>query len=461
MNFALVILAAGKGKRMKSDLPKVLHPILGKPMIDWVYSASEKLAPKKIVAIVGYGADQVRTALNDRKVVFALQKKQLGTGHAVLCAEKALSGYKGNIMILNGDFPLISSNTLKRFLDTHAKTRSAVTVLTSKFENPTSYGRVIRGRGGELEKIVEHGDATAQEKKVDEINTGAYCVKSEVLWSALKNLKRNNRQSEYYLTDIIAYAKNKGLRLSGYIAKNEKEVIGVNDRADLALAEQTMRHWVNDKLMASGVTIIDPESTYISPDAKVARDTTIYPNTYIYGSSVVGTGSKIGPSVWLEDCALGRDVWVKFSCYITNAKIKDSVTVGPFAHIRPEAEILSNAKIGNFVEIKKSTIGKGSKVPHLSYVGDAYLGESVNIGAGTITCNYDGVNKHRTTIGDNVFIGSDTMLVAPITVGAGAVTGAGSTITKDVPGGALAIARARQTVIEQWKQKTRKPKGKR
>ncbi|HML96402.1 MAG TPA: bifunctional UDP-N-acetylglucosamine diphosphorylase/glucosamine-1-phosphate N-acetyltransferase GlmU [Thermodesulfobacteriota bacterium] len=456
MSLAVVVLAAGMGKRMKSRLPKVLHPVLGRPMLAYVMDAVAGLSPEKTVIVIGNGGGEVAKAAGDG-VSYARQEEQLGTGHAATCARSALRGFKGDVLILNGDYPLITDKTLKSFVKKHRKDEADVSVLTAFVDDPHGYGRILRNGSGNVDRIVEEKDASADEKKINEINSGTYCVKSDFLWKALSALTPQNSQGEYYLTDIVGIAKGKSLGISGIPVKDPNEVLGVNDRAQLAYAEGLLRDRTNGSLMAGGVTMVDPANTYISPGVKIGRDTVIYPGTYIYGRTVIGEGSFIGPGVWIEDSRIGGGVTIKMSCYITGADVEDCVSIGPFAHLRPGAKIMDGAKVGNFVEIKKSTVGRGSKVPHLSYVGDAVLGTGVNIGAGTITCNYDGFNKYETIIGDNVFIGSDTMLVAPVRVGKGATTGAGSTITKDVPEGALAIGRARQTIIDNW---DRRPKEK-
>jgi bifunctional UDP-N-acetylglucosamine pyrophosphorylase / glucosamine-1-phosphate N-acetyltransferase len=460
MSIAAVVLAAGIGKRMNSSVPKVLHPVLGKPMLDYVLTAVRGVSPAKIVVVLGRGRDDVKKSVDAKGVAFVEQKVQLGTGHAANCARKVLSGFKGDILVLNGDFPLITSSSLKSLIKKHKSENADVTILTARLENPFGYGRVLRNIKGAIERIVEEKDASPEERKIKEINSGTYYVKSGFLWEALNGIGSRNRQKEYYLTDIIGIAANKSRKIAVVVARDSGEAMGVNDRAELSQVEALLRKRVNRSLMRSGVTIIDPSNTYISPDVKIGVDAVIYPNTYIYGRTVLGRNSSIGPGVWIEDSVLGCNVTVKMSSYITKSFIGDDVTVGPFAHIRPEVEIMDGAKIGNFVEIKKSKIGRDSKVPHLSYVGDAVIGRDVNIGAGTITCNYDGYRKHETVIEDGVFIGSDTMLVAPVMVGRGATTGAGSTITKDVPSGALAIGRAKQTVIENWNRKPRDGKGK-
>ena len=460
MNLAAVVLAAGIGKRMKSRVPKVLHPVLGRPMLSYVIDAVRGISPRKIVVVLGRGRDDVKESLGQVGVLFAEQKVQLGTGHAAGSARNALAGFKGNILILNGDFPLITSKSLNNLVKKHIDGSADVSFLTADIADPSGYGRVLRNVKGGVEKIIEDKDASPVEKKITEINSGTYCVKSGFLWEALKGVGSGNRQKEYYLTDIIEIARKKSRKILGVKSRDGSEALGVNDRAQLSEVEALLRKRINDSLMRAGVSMVDPGTTFVSPDAKIGADTLIYPNTYIYGNTVIGAGSSLGPGVWVQDSVLGKGVTVRLSSYISNCKIGDNVTVGPFAHIRPEAEIMDGAKIGNFVEIKKSRIGSGSKVPHLSYIGDAVIGKDVNIGAGTITCNYDGFRKHETVIEDDVFIGSDTMLVAPIKVGRGATTGAGATITKDVPEGALAIGRAKQTVIENWSRKPREGKGK-
>lgn len=457
MSLAVMILAAGMGKRMKSDVPKVLHPVLGQPMLKYVVDAVSKLSPKRVVVVVGHGVQDVETTLNSKDITYVTQTEQLGTGHAANCAHSALKSFKGDVLILNGDFPLITPSTLKKFVNEHKKKNIDVSILTALIDDPTGYGRIKRDEGDNVVGIVEQKDATKEERFIDEINSGTYCVKSSFLWSALSKVNTKNKQKEYYLTDIVAAAYKNSLKINGSVVLDSDEVTGVNDRSELSYVESILKWRTNEKLMRSGVTLIDPETTYISPQVKVGRDTTIYPNTHIYGNSQIGRNCIIGPSTWIEDSKLGNGITIKSSCYITEASIKNNVSIGPFAHIRPDAEIMDNVKIGNFVEIKKSKIGQGSKVSHLSYIGDTMMGKDVNIGAGTITCNYDGINKHKTTIEDNVFIGSDTMLVAPINIGKGSTTGAGSTISKDVPSGSLAIGRARQTNIKDWK---RKPKDK-
>ena len=459
MAYSFVVLAAGRGKRMKSEHPKVLHPVLERPMLSFVLDAVKKISPERIVVVVGFGKEEVKERIQSDHIEYVLQGEQLGTGHAVMCAEETLRGFRGTVVIVNGDFPLIRPETLSSFIEDHAKNAATLTLLTTALDNPQGYGRIVRDREGNILKVVEEKDAAPEEKGIKEINAGLYCVESDFLWRALEHINTENEQQEYYLPDIVNVAFQNREVVNGFAVSDSEEVLGVNDRVELANVERILRRRRNEELMLSGVTIVDPEVTYISPQVSIGGDTVIYPNTFIYGNTEIGNKCSIGPSVWIQDSKIGEGVTVKFSSYITESEIGDKVTVGPFAHIRPQVKISSEAKIGNFVEIKKSNIGRGSKVPHLSYVGDAEVGEKVNIGAGTITCNYDGFEKHKTVIEDRVFIGSDTMLVAPVKIGSGATTGAGSTITKDVPEGALAIGRSRQVVINEWKRKPREKKA--
>ncbi len=455
-NFKCLILAAGMGRRMKSQVPKVLHPILGVPLINYVLDTVGTLNPKDIFVVIGHESKLIQKELQSSPVKFVYQKEQLGTGHAVMSSRDHFKNYKGNILILNGDFPLITSKTLQSLLRQHTENKCSVSVLTGEVENPKGYGRVIRNSEGEVVGIVEQKDSSREQKKIREINSGAYIVNSAFLWDSLTKLAPNNSQKELYLPQIIDIAYENNKKIGVRKLKDITEILGVNTRSELAYAENFIRNKIVSKHIQNGVSIIDPDSTYISPNVKLAADTTIYPNTYIYGNCTIGTNCTIGPSAWIKDSMIGSCVTVRMNCFIEQAQIKNNIMIGPFANIRPETVVEDNAKIGNFVELKKTKVGPGSKVPHLSYVGDATLGKDVNIGAGTITCNYDGVNKNKTIIEDGVFIGSDTMLVAPVKVGKNAVTGAGSTITKEVSENALAIERSKQIEIKNWKRPQKK-----
>ncbi|MFB1100822.1 bifunctional UDP-N-acetylglucosamine diphosphorylase/glucosamine-1-phosphate N-acetyltransferase GlmU [Terribacillus sp. JSM ZJ617] len=437
-----VILAAGKGTRMKSKLYKVLHPVMGKPMVQHVTDQLNSLQLDKLITIVGHGAEDVKAQLGDVSE-YALQEEQLGTGHAVLQAEEFLNDKEGVTVVLSGDTPLITGQTIQALLDHHEQQGASATVLTAKAPDPAGYGRVIRSDAGEVLRIVEHKDANAEELLVDEINTGTYCFDNKLLFQALHNVSNDNAQGEYYLPDVLELLKKDNKLVTAYQTTDFDETMGVNDRVALSQAERIMKRRVNEQHMRNGVTIIDPDSTYISTDAVIEQDVTILPNTMILGKTVIKEDAVIGPNSEVKDVTIGSRTVVKQSV-AHDSEIGNDVNIGPFAHIRPQAQLGDNVKIGNFVEVKKASIGEGSKVSHLSYIGDAEVGKDVNVGCGTITVNYDGKNKHLTKIEDNAFIGCNANLIAPVTVGKGALVAAGSTITKDVPADALSIARARQ-----------------
>ncbi|MFP7171832.1 bifunctional UDP-N-acetylglucosamine diphosphorylase/glucosamine-1-phosphate N-acetyltransferase GlmU [Terribacillus halophilus] len=437
-----VILAAGKGTRMKSKLYKVLHPVMGKPMVQHVTDQLNSLQLDKLITIVGHGAEDVKAQLGDASD-YAFQEEQLGTGHAVLQAEAFLKDKEGVTVVLSGDTPLITADTIQALLDHHEQQGASATVLTAKAPDPAGYGRVIRSEAGEVLRIVEHKDANAEELLVDEINTGTYCFDNKLLFQALHNVSNDNAQGEYYLPDVLELLKKDNKLVTAYQTPDFDETMGVNDRVALSQAERIMKRRINEHHMRNGVTIIDPDSTYISADAVIEQDVTILPNTMILGKTEIKEDAVIGPNSEVKDVVIGSRTVVKQSV-AHDSEIGNDVNVGPFAHIRPQAQLGDKVKIGNFVEVKKSVIADGSKVSHLSYIGDAEVGKDVNIGCGTITVNYDGKNKHLTKIEDNAFIGCNTNLIAPVTVGKGALVAAGSTITKDVPEDALSIARARQ-----------------
>ncbi len=447
-------MAAGLGTRMKSNLAKVLHRLDGRALINHVCETASTLNPQKVCVIVGHQADDVKAeVLNEFEsgvFEFAVQEKQLGTGDAVNAGRSVLEGRDSTTLVLSGDVPMITESTLAALTKAHAEQNAACTVLTVKLKDPTGYGRVVRSESGGFERIVEQKDASDDEKRIDEINSGIYCFDTKKLFAALARVVNNNAQGEYYLTDVPQILREDGLAVAIYQCDDSREVEGVNDRRQLSQMEKVIRRRTVERLMLeSGVTFIDPKAVYISAKAAIGRDTVIYPNVTIEGKTVIGDGCTIRQGVRIVNSTIGNNVEIKDNTFITDSTVGENCTVGPMAHLRGHAVMADKSKVGNFVELKKTVLGKGSKASHLTYLGDATIGEKTNIGAGTITCNYDGKNKHETHIGDNVKIGSDTMLVAPITVGDGAVTGAGSVVTKDVQPNQLVVgapARAIKTI---------------
>lgn len=446
-----IILAAGEGKRMKSSTPKILHKVSGREMVNIVIDVIKKAEIDDINVIIGRGADTVKEATKERKVTYSLQDKQLGTGHAVMCAKEFLSGKKGTVAIFTGDAPLITTETVKKLLDFHKDGTYKATILTSIVDSPSGYGRVIREKSEEVLKIVEHKDCNEDELKVNEINAGMYCFDIESLLKSLDKLDNNNAQGEYYLTDIIGILKNNDEKV-GALPIPFEETMGVNSRVQLAEAEKVMRKRINLKHMENGVTLIDSENTYIEIDVQINNDTIIYPGNVIEGKTVIGEGCTIYPNSRIKDSVIEKNVSIQSST-ILESTIGENTTVGPFAYIRPESVIGKSARIGDFVEIKKSTIGDKTKVSHLTYIGDAEVGTECNFGCGTVVVNYDGKAKHKTIIGNNAFIGCNTNLVAPVEVKDGSYIAAGSTITQEVPKGALAIGRAKQVNKLGWVEK--------
>lgn len=442
-----LILAAGEGKRMKSRLPKVLHKVCGKPMIDYIIQSVNGAEAKDTVVVVGHKADIVKGHLGD-KVKTAFQDKQLGTGHAVMCCEEFLASKDGIVIVLAGDGPLITKETISKVFDYHNENGSSATILTADAPDPTGLGRIVRDENGEIRKIVEHKDASESEREITEVNSSNYCFEIKDLLSALKKINNNNAQGEYYLTDAIEILKNEGKKVLAY-KTDFKEFMAVNSRDQLALASTAMKERILLNLMAEGATIIEPSSTYIECDVVIGRDTIVYPGAFIEGNTIIGEECIIGHNTRLVNANIGNSVEIQ-SSVIIDSQVGDSTKVGPFAYIRPESVIGSDVKIGDFVEIKKSTIGSGTKISHLTYVGDSEVGEKCNFGCGTVTVNYDGSKKYKTIVKDNAFIGCNTNLVAPVTVGECAYTAAGSTITKDVPDGALAIGRSKDVIKEGW-----------
>jgi bifunctional UDP-N-acetylglucosamine pyrophosphorylase/glucosamine-1-phosphate N-acetyltransferase len=453
-DLATIILAAGKGTRMKSDLVKVLHPLLGVPMVDYPIDLSlNGINSGKTFVVVGYQGERIRAHFTDDRLTFVDQGDPLGTGHAVLCAGKHVKGFKGTVLILYGDVPLLKADTLRRFIDFHESNDGAITVMTTVLEDPAGYGRIMRADEGRVQRIVEDRDASPDEVSIKEINTGIYCVESPFLFEALKRVGQDNVQGEYYLTDIVAIANGQKRKVYAFVAEDSTEVVGINTRVDLAKADEILRAELLTGMMLDGVTIVDPKTTYIDKPVRVGRDTVIYPNCYLEGETIIGERCILEPNSKITDSRIGSDVVIRAFSVITKSTIDEGASIGPFARLRPETEVRRNARIGNFVEVKKSIIGEGTKANHLTYLGDTTVGKNVNIGAGTITCNYDGEKKYPTLIEDDVFVGSNTELVSPVTLKKGSSVGAGSTITKDVPNGALAISRSKQKNIRSWKQR--------
>jgi bifunctional UDP-N-acetylglucosamine pyrophosphorylase/glucosamine-1-phosphate N-acetyltransferase len=435
---------------MKSRLAKVLHPVAGRPMIDHVLRTARSVGPATITLIVGHQADAVQQHVGRvDDLGFALQSPQLGTAHALQQAEPGLAGRKGTAILLSGDVPLLSARTLQRLLETHAAAQAAATVVTAVVKRPYGYGRIVR-TGGRIARIVEERDASPAERQIHEINSGIYAFDLEPLFDALRTVAAGNAQGEYYLTDLIAIYRRRKLPVETLPVDRPEEIRGVNSRTELAELSAVMRQQKNEELMAAGVTLIDPATTYIDSDVEIGPDTVIHPGVVIEGHTRIGSACEIRGQVRITDSEIADRVTINNFCLIVGARVADGVSIGPFAHLRPETEVGQGARIGNFVELKKTSLGPGSKANHLSYLGDATIGANVNVGAGTITCNYDGARKHATIIEDGAFIGSDTQLIAPVRVGKGAYVGAGSSITDDVPDGALGIARGRQSNIAGW-----------
>ncbi|OGK99518.1 MAG: UDP-N-acetylglucosamine diphosphorylase/glucosamine-1-phosphate N-acetyltransferase [Candidatus Rokubacteria bacterium RIFCSPLOWO2_02_FULL_73_56] len=441
----IVILAAGEGKRMRSRQPKVLHRLCGRPLIGYALRTARVLADR-IVLVVGPDADGVRAAAGEGVRVVE-QRERLGTGHAVLQAREACGA--GTILVLPGDSPLLSSETLTALVAQHRAAGAAATVLTAVVDRPQGYGRILR-QGGRVTRIVEERDATDDQKKITEINTSVYGFDARRLWKALGELRPDNDQGEYYLTDVIGLLARAGGRIEALAAPDPAEALGINDRKQLAAVAAIQRRRILDGLMEAGVTVLDPASTYVEDTVTIGPDTTLYPNVVLEGATTIGSECVIASGCQVSASRFGDRVTLKPYCVVSEAVVEDDATLGPFCHLRPGCHIGQKAKIGNFVEAKKARIGRGSKANHLAYLGDATVGEDVNIGAGTITCNYDGRAKHETRIGDGAFVGTNATLVAPLVIGEGAYVGGGSTITKDVPPGALAVGRAPQVVKEGW-----------
>lgn len=445
-----VILAAGPSAEMNSGKAKVAHEVCFTPIINLVYNVAKNIGIDNIITVIGTDGEDVKTCLGqDKKYVF--QQNPLGTGHAVMTAMDQLND-GDTLLVLSGDVPLITEKTLKSAIDYHFDNRFAATVITANLDNPTGYGRILRDENLNVQAIIEEKDATTLQKQITEVNSGMYCFDIGILRAALSDLKNNNSDAEYYLTDTIEILIENGYNVGAYRTEDSSEICGVNNRVQLAAADAEMRKRVNEKLMFSGVTLIDPSATYISADAQIGRDVTIYPNCVIKGGSRIGEGTIIGQSCMIDTAQIGKDCEV-LSSVITQSTVGNNVHIGPFAYIRPGCTVGDNIKVGDFVELKNSNIKNGTKIAHLTYVGDSDVGENVNFGCGTVTVNYDSKKKYRTTIGDNAFIGCNSNLVAPVTIGNGAYTAAGSTVTEDVPDDSLVIARSRQVVKTGWVKK--------
>ena len=446
----VVILAAGKGTRMRSALPKVLHPAGGLPLIEWVVRLARSLEPRSITLVLGHGADEVRAWFSKAKdVQFVVQEPQLGTGHALLQTRSLLEDKAGRVLLLSGDVPLLTAASVRRLLDAQTALRAAVVVATARVGNPAGYGRIVR-EGGRLTRIVEHRDASEAERAIDEINSGVYVFDLGLLFGALARVGSANAQGEYYLPDLVGIHAQDGRAVDAQVVADPDEIRGINTRAELAEVGRLLQGRTNQALMADGVTLVDPATAYIGPDVTIGQDSVIHPFVFIEGSTSIGANCEIHAGVRVVDTNIASNVRIFNHSVIVQSTIGDGADIGPFARLRPASAVGERVHIGNFVEIKKSTLGAGTKIGHLSYIGDATVGAGVNIGAGTITCNYDGHTKHQTVIGDGAFVGSDATLVAPVTIGSEAYVAAGSSITHDVPDGSLGIARARQANKPGW-----------
>ena len=452
-----IILAAGEAKRMRSARPKVLHALCGRPLIAYPVGAARAVGAR-VVVVVGRAAEEVRASVApEAAATFVEQKERLGTGHAVLQTHVACGDAAGTVLVLPGDVPLLSEATLRRLVEHHVASHAAATLLTAEVADPTGYGRVVREQGRPT-WIVEHRDATAAQREIREIGTSVYCFDARRFWPALAQVTPDNAQHEYYLTDVIGILHRQGERLEAVITDDPSECLGVNDRRQLAELGGIMRRRILDRLMAAGVTVIDPATTYVDDTVTIGMDTVLHPNVSLAGRTVVGAECVVSAGCQVTDTTIADGVLLKPYCVLAESTVETGAHLGPFCHLRPLSHVGANAKIGNFVELKKSKIGRGSKVPHLSYVGDTQMGEGVNVGAGTITCNYDGAKKHETVIGDGAFVGTNSSLVAPLTIGEGAYVAAGSVITKNVPPGSLAVARGRQETREGWVSRKHKDK---
>ena len=451
----VVILAAGKGTRMKSALPKLVHVAHGLTLVERVVRVAQALDPASIQVVVGYQADIVKGAVRpDKRLSFVLQEPQLGTGHALLQTEPHLRGARGTLVLMYADVPLLSTDTVRALVERHRGQHAAATVITAELEDPAEYGRIIR-RDGRLWAITEFRDATPEERAIREINSGIYAFDLAPLFDALRSLGSGNAQREYYLTDLIELYRTRGDTVDAMVVADGREILGVNSRKELADVDAILRDRKNQAVMDAGATLVDPATAYIGPDVVIGTDTIVHPGVHLEGRTTIGANCVLHAGVRIVDSTLEDGVIVNNFSLILGSRVRRGARVGPFAHLRPDSDVGEDAHVGNFVELKKTTMGRGAKANHHAYLGDATIGRDVNVGAGTITCNYDGVAKHPTVIEDGAFIGSDSQLIAPVRIGAGAYVAAGSSITDDVPPQSLAIARARQTNKADWKKKRR------
>jgi len=456
MHAAAIVLAAGEGTRMRSALPKVAHEILGVPLVRYVVDSVRGAGVERVVTVIGHGSEAVAGLVADTET--AVQESRLGTGDAVRAAADALSGYAGPVVVVAGDVPLLRSESIAALLDAWRSAGGGCALLTALIPDPTGYGRIVRDAAGRVTGIVEHRDLAPGQLAIGECNVGTYCFDAAELFDALARITPANAQGEYYLTDVVALLHGAGRPITAVVLEDADESHGVNTRVQLAAVSRIMQRRINERHMLAGVTMTDPDLVWVGPAVTIGRDVVIEPMTRLDGATTVGEGAHIGPSTRVSDSEIGIGATVDQSV-VREARIGERATVGPNSFLRPGTVLAVGARVGSFVEVKNSTIGEGSKVPHLSYMGDATIGTNVNVGAGSITCNYDGRHKHPTVIGDGAFIGSDTMLVAPVEIGAGAITGAGSAITKDVPAGSLGIERTAQRNVEGWSDRRRAAEG--
>ena len=466
--FSAIVIAAGRGKRMRSGMTKALHPVAGRPMLWYMVALAGRVTDARVVVVIGHQAGRVREFLDRSKADFepfdvVLQPDQLGTGHAVRRAQAVLmpkgKAASRHCLIVNADTPLLSRATVRRLLARHEKEKAVLTLLSTELSEPRGYGRVVRGANGRVVKVVEEADATRAERAIHEVNAGTYVVDTSFLFKALARVRAQNAQGEYYLTDIVGLAVAEGRKVAGLKTSGSQECLGVNTREHLACVEEAMRHRIRARWLNAGVTMLDPRTTFIDDTVTIGMDTVLHPGVTLEGRTQVGAGCVIRSASRVANSVLGKAVTIQDSSVVDHAVIEDHAVIGPFAHIRPGSVLRKQSKVGNFVEVKNTELGAGSKANHLTYLGDTTVGKRVNIGAGTITCNYDGYKKDRTTIEDEAFIGSDTQLIAPVKVGKGAVVGSGSTITEDVPADALVLSRSPQVTKEDWASKRRADHG--